>query len=87
MRFFKGILFIVFLLMLSVSIPAQEEHQAPEAAEEEFDASSFILDHIADSHEWHITTKRNGESVQYTFRYFYTRERNRFFLEKTCSWT
>ena len=28
-----------------------------------FDASSFILDHIADSHEWHILTKSNGESV------------------------
>jgi len=63
MRFFKGILFIVFLLMLSVRIAAQEEHQDPEAAGEEFDASSFILDHIADSHEWHITTKRNGESI------------------------
>lgn len=28
-----------------------------------FDASSFILDHIADSHEWHILTKKNGEEV------------------------
>lgn len=28
-----------------------------------FDASSFILEHIADSHEWHILTKQNGESV------------------------
>jgi F-type H+-transporting ATPase subunit a len=28
-----------------------------------FNASTFILDHIADSHEWHILTKKNGESV------------------------
>jgi F-type H+-transporting ATPase subunit a len=41
---------------------AQEEHATP-PAEKKFDASSFILDHIADSHEWHILTKRNGESV------------------------
>ena len=31
--------------------------------EEKFDASTFILEHIADSHEWHILTKKNGESV------------------------
>jgi F-type H+-transporting ATPase subunit a len=31
--------------------------------EEEFKASEFILEHIADSHEWHILTKKNGESV------------------------
>jgi F-type H+-transporting ATPase subunit a len=31
--------------------------------EEEFNASTFILEHIADSHEWHILTKKNGESV------------------------
>lgn len=30
---------------------------------EKFNASEFILEHIADSHEWHILTKRNGESV------------------------
>jgi F-type H+-transporting ATPase subunit a len=34
-----------------------------EEEKEKFDASSFILEHIADSHEWHIMTKKNGESV------------------------
>ena len=34
-----------------------------DGSEVEFDASSFILEHIADSHEWHILTKQNGESV------------------------
>jgi F-type H+-transporting ATPase subunit a len=28
-----------------------------------FEASTYILEHIADSHEWHILTKKNGESV------------------------
>lgn len=62
MRFVKGILIILLLLIFPVAIPAQEEQVTAEA-DEEFDASSFILDHIADSHEWHILTKKNGESV------------------------
>jgi F-type H+-transporting ATPase subunit a len=48
--------------MFSFPLPAQEEHGTP-AAEEEFDAGTFILEHIADSHEWHILTKKNGESL------------------------
>jgi F-type H+-transporting ATPase subunit a len=62
MRFAKSILIVLFLLMFPVVLPAQEEHGAAGTAEE-FDASSFILDHIADSHEWHLLTKQNGESV------------------------
>ncbi len=34
-----------------------------EAVEEEFNPSTFALDHIKDSHEWHILTKKNGEHV------------------------
>ncbi len=48
--------------MFSVPSQARQENETPQA-EEEFDASSFILEHIADSHEWHILTKKNGESV------------------------
>lgn len=62
MRYIKGILFILLLLMFSVPVSASEEHEDPEA-EEKFDASSFILEHISDSHEWHLLTKKNGESV------------------------
>jgi F-type H+-transporting ATPase subunit a len=29
----------------------------------EFNPSAFIIDHIVDSHEWHLWTKQNGESV------------------------
>ena len=62
MRFVKSLLFSLLLLMFSFSLPAQEEHGTP-VAEEEFDAGTFILEHIADSHEWHILTKKNGESL------------------------
>jgi F-type H+-transporting ATPase subunit a len=62
MQFLRGFPFVVLLLIFSVGVRAQEEHGA-QKAEEEFDPSSFILDHIADSHEWHILTKKNGESV------------------------
>lgn len=62
MRFAKDILFVLLLSLSSVVLIAQEDHGTA-GSEVEFDASSFILDHIADSHEWHILTKQNGESV------------------------
>jgi F-type H+-transporting ATPase subunit a len=46
-----------------------QEHEGSPATKNEketgggFDASTFILEHVADSHEWHILTKKNGESV------------------------
>jgi F-type H+-transporting ATPase subunit a len=64
MRFLRGLSLIILLLLFPCSVHAQEENVAPKA-EEEFDPSSFILDHIADSHEWHILTKQNGESVAF----------------------
>ena len=63
-----GLFFILFLLVFNIPVPGQEERGSQEAvvtehSEEEFDASSFIIEHISDSHEWHILTKKNGESV------------------------
>jgi F-type H+-transporting ATPase subunit a len=43
-------------------VQARQEHITPQV-EEEFNPGTFILDHIADSHEWHILTRKNGESV------------------------
>jgi ATP synthase subunit 6 len=40
---------------------AEEEKSA--GSEGKFDASSYILDHVADSHEWHILTKKDGSAV------------------------
>jgi len=54
-------LLFVFLVF-PIPVFGGEEHSHP-AAEEEFNASSFILEHIGDSHEWHILTKKNGEHV------------------------
>jgi F-type H+-transporting ATPase subunit a len=59
--YFTGLL-LIFLTVFGFPALSQETHSGGEA-EEEFDASSFILEHISDSHEWHIMTKKNGESV------------------------
>ena len=49
---------------------AQEDHSSvkkdtltSEKKESEFNPSEFIVDHVSDSHEWHILTKKNGENV------------------------
>ena len=34
-----------------------------EAAEEEFNATEYILEHVSDSHDWHILTKKDGQHV------------------------
>ncbi len=41
----------------------QDETGHSEAAEEEFDATEYILEHISDSHDWHILTKKDGHHV------------------------
>ncbi len=53
--------------------PADAQHQDAEvheensghaeAVEEEFNATEYILDHISDSHEWHILTTKDGHHV------------------------
>jgi F-type H+-transporting ATPase subunit a len=49
----------------AVSSQAEGENKDKEKAESEepFDASTFIMEHIADSHEWHLLTKKNGQNV------------------------
>jgi len=55
---------LILLLLLSVSPSAfSQEENSHSTEKKEFIASDFILEHIADSHEWHILTKKNGESV------------------------
>jgi len=34
-----------------------------EAAEEEFNATEYILEHVSDSHDWHILTRKDGHHV------------------------
>ena len=63
---FSGIkifgLFVVLFLMAS-NLHANIVEEETINQEEKFDASTFILEHIADSHEWHILTKKDGSSV------------------------
>lgn len=54
--------------MFNLKLSGQEEHGsdhavAEEHSEEAFNPSSFIIEHVADSHEWHILTRKNGEHV------------------------
>jgi len=59
---------ILFLAGTVAASYGQEGHEAEAAAqhgetEEAFNASTFIMEHIADAHEWHLWTKKNGEHV------------------------
>jgi F-type H+-transporting ATPase subunit a len=58
------VVLLLFLLFAGTtnSIFGQEVEEKG-TAEGKFDASTFILEHIADSHEWHILTMKNGETV------------------------
>ncbi|NMC39775.1 MAG: hypothetical protein GYA43_01165, partial [Bacteroidales bacterium] len=62
--------FIVFLLPFFTLAAQEGEHAThPEKthsgseAEKGFNSSEFIMDHISDSHEWHIMTLGNGRHV------------------------
>lgn len=62
------ILFILCLIGSKAPLFGQEGHGNTEPAghneaDKPFDASTFIMEHIADAHEWHLWTKKNGESV------------------------
>ncbi|MRR19149.1 ATP synthase F0 subunit A [bacterium] len=59
---------LIILGLLAGTVPAipsggAEEEKESHESQEEFDASTFIIDHVADSHEWHILTKKDGSSV------------------------
>jgi F-type H+-transporting ATPase subunit a len=56
--------FLLFLLLAgtTLSVPGQDVLQK-EGGKEKFKANTYILEHISDSHEWHIYTKKNGENV------------------------
>ena len=42
---------------------ARHEDEIEQLEDPDFNASEFIMDHVSDSHEWHILKKNNGESV------------------------
>ena len=53
---------ILIASFFSVGLIAQEADSTKKSGEE-FVPGTFILNHMADSHEWHILTKKNGENV------------------------
>jgi F-type H+-transporting ATPase subunit a len=61
-RIIKSHLLILLLFLFNTTPQYGQEHSATQSGEG-FDPSSFILEHIADSHEWHILTRKNGESL------------------------
>jgi F-type H+-transporting ATPase subunit a len=61
-RIVTGFLFFILLTGTTISAFGQEVEEKAEGTLK-FKASTYILEHIADSHEWHILTKKNGESV------------------------
>lgn len=58
---------LAFLLFLGGPILASEKTHSAKNTEEEFDAKTFILDHVLDAHEWHIATyTSHGEEKHLT---------------------
>jgi len=47
----------------SETINTNDDETHGEASGEEFNATEYILEHISDTHDWHILTKKNGEHV------------------------
>ncbi len=71
------IIVTALLLIFSATVTAfsqEEKSGAPE--KKEFNASEFILEHVTDSHEWHILTLKDGENIAlYLPVILYTKEK------------
>jgi F-type H+-transporting ATPase subunit a len=65
----KGRLLYVTILMLSFfavgrQVKAQEHQDIKNESEEKFNAKEYIMDHVLDSHEWHLwTNPKSGHPV------------------------
>ena len=62
--FSRQIVILIFsVFIISLPVFASDHPAIEEKTAEEFVAGEFIIDHIKDSHDWHIITKKNGEHV------------------------
>ena len=79
-----ALIFTVLWLFVTPGIISGQHDSNPPGSEvsteagEKFNAREFILDHIADSHEWHIITLGEGEHAKHISIYLpvilYSRE-------------
>jgi F-type H+-transporting ATPase subunit a len=67
MRFTANLFLIILFLVFTFPVAGQEEHesvegQTPEQPEGKFEPSTFIIEHVSNSHEWHLLTieKKDG---------------------------
>lgn len=56
-----GLFVVLFLSAINLQAVSVEEETVKQ--EGKFNPSTFILEHIADSHEWHILTKKDGSRI------------------------
>ena len=67
----KGRYLYVLILfgLLAAALPVsgaggeKNEENKPAGQEEKFDASTYIIEHVSDSHEWHLWTRKDNSSV------------------------
>jgi F-type H+-transporting ATPase subunit a len=67
-KYFSSLFFILLLSGTAVAAsgfntPEEKKEKEKGESSEAFDASTFIMEHLADAHEWHLFTRKNGESV------------------------
>jgi F-type H+-transporting ATPase subunit a len=65
-RLFAYFVSALLIAFFPLELSGQAEHVlhgSENQKEKKFNPSEFILEHVSDSHEWHILTKKNGESV------------------------
>jgi len=54
----------LFLLLLLPGVTAHATEETHNASnKQEFDAKNFIIEHVKDSHEWHLVTLKNGRKI------------------------
>jgi len=68
-RVLTGLFLVILLLVINMPARGQEENGSHDASasennEKEFDASSFIIEHVSNSHEWHILTIRKKDGTE-----------------------
>jgi F-type H+-transporting ATPase subunit a len=68
-RLTTGLFFILFLLVYNFPAAGQAALGSPEAtaaghSKGPFDASSFIIEHVSNSHEWHLVTIKKKDGTE-----------------------